>query len=221
LLGAAIGTKVLADVPFIVGLDHFLGPGLGEETVDYLREMGAACATYGAVGLCHVEGITPEAVDRGAALLLADHSTYVIDDQELQDQLASYPVVWPDEEAGPEKCLIGCPHLSLRQLRWWADSIHEALHEAKQNRLAVQTVVFAAPQVLERFKGEVEAYERLKRAGVRLSVGCAETLFEGDVSAGAAIITNSNKLRAYSAARFFPDEELVEILVSGEMRPES
>jgi len=71
---------------------------------------------------------------------------------------------------------------------------------------------------LQKFKADVEAYERLKRAGVRLSVGCAETLFEGDVSAGEAIITNSNKLRGYAAARFFPDEELVDILVSGEIR---
>ncbi|NIN66918.1 MAG: DUF521 domain-containing protein, partial [Anaerolineae bacterium] len=127
LLGAAIGMKVLEDVPFIVGLDSFLGPGLCEETVDYLREMGAACATYGAVGLFHVKGITPEAVDQGTELLLADHATFVVDDQELQDLLASYPVLWPGKESRPEKCLIGCPHLSLRQLRWWADKIPKAL----------------------------------------------------------------------------------------------
>ena len=93
LLGAAIGRKVLADVPFIVGLDRFLGSGLSEETLDYLHEMGAACATYGAVGLYHAENITPEAVDQGTELLVPDHTTYVIDDQELQDLLSSYPVL--------------------------------------------------------------------------------------------------------------------------------
>jgi predicted aconitase len=217
LLGAAIGMKVLEDVPFIVGLDSFLGPGSGEETVDYLREMGAACATYGAVGLFHVQGITPEAVDQATDLLVADHATYIIDDQELQGLMASYPVMWAEKQARPEKCLIGCPHLSLRQLRWWANRIQEALHPRNQKRLAVRTIIFAAPQVLQKFKADVEAYERLKRAGVRLSVGCAETLFEGDVSAGEAIITNSYKLRGYTAARFFPDEELVDILVSGEI----
>ena len=36
LLGAAIGLKVLEDVPFIVGLDCLLGSGLSEETLDYL-----------------------------------------------------------------------------------------------------------------------------------------------------------------------------------------
>jgi predicted aconitase len=221
LLGAAIGTKVMEDVPLIVGLDRFVDSRLSEETLDYLREMGAACATYGAVGLYHVENMTPEAVDWGTDLLVPDHATYIIDDQELQALRASYPVMWADGEARPERCLIGCPHLSLRQLRWWANTIHEALQDGKQNRLAVQTIIFAAPQVLQKFKGDIEAYERLRRAGVSFSAACAETLFEGDVSAGTAIITNSNKLRAYSAARFFPDEELVKILVSGEVRRES
>jgi predicted aconitase len=238
LLGAAIGRKVLEDVPFIVGLDRFLSSGLSEETLrrslprakprgsgqaqggllDYLQEMGAACATYGAVGLYHVENITPEAVDQGTDLLVPDHATYVIDDQELQDLMVSYPVMWADKEAKPQKCYIGCPHLSLRQLYWWTDKIHGALLARSQSQLAVETIICAAPQVLRKFKADAKAHERLKRAGVRLSVTCAETLFEGGVSAGEAVITNSNKLRAYSTARFFPDEELIEILVSGEIK---
>jgi hypothetical protein len=74
---------------------------------------------------------------------------------------------------------------------------------------------------LQRFKADVEAYERLKRAGVKLSATCVETLFENELSAGEAIITNSNKLRAYTTARFFPDKELVEILVTGETKGRS
>ena len=217
LLGGAIGMKVLEDVPFIVGLDRFLGPRLSEETLDYLQEMGAACATYGAVGLYHVEKITPEAVDRGTDLLAPDHATYVIDDQVLKDLMPSYPVMWADKEAKPEKCFLGCPHLSLRQLYWWTNKIHNALQAKGQRQLAVETIICAAPQVLRKFKADVEAYERLRRAGVRLSATCVETLFENELSAGEAILTNSNKLRAYTTARFFPDEELVEILVSGEI----
>jgi predicted aconitase len=221
MLGAAIGMRVLEDVPFIVGLDSFLGAGLGEETVDYLREMGAACATYGAVGLFHVRGITPEVVDQGTELLLADHATLVIDDQELQDLLASYPLLWPDKGARPERCFIGCPHLSLRQLYWWTNEIHNTLQARGQRQLAVQTIVCAAPQVLQKFKADAKAYQRLERAGVKLSATCVETLFEHVLGPKDAILTNSNKLRVYSTARFFPDEELIEILVSGEMIGES
>ena len=217
LLGAAIGTKVLADVPFIIGLDRFLGPSLSKVTRDYLHEMGAACATAGAVGLYHVENITPEAVDYGAGLLASNHKAYIIDDEELRGLLASYPVLWKDKDAKPEKCYLGCPHLSLQQLNWWANKIHHSLQKKGRSQLPVKTTICAAPQVLEKFKTDGEAYEMLASAGVKFSVGCPMQLFDNDLSAEEAIITNSNKLRAYTSARFFPDEELVEILVSGEI----
>jgi hypothetical protein len=38
-------------------------------------------------------------------------------------------------------------------------------------------------------------------------------LFDNDPSAGEAIITNSNKLRAYTTARYLPDEALLGIMV--------
>jgi predicted aconitase len=206
LLGAAIGRKVLADVPFIVGLDRFLGSGLNIETRDYLHEMGAACATAGAVGLFHVENITPEAIDYGADLLAPNCQTYTIDERELQDILDSYPVMWGDKNARPEKCVIGCPRLSRQQLHWWANEIYSALQARNQSELAVKTTICAAPQVLQEFKSDAKACEKLERAGVKLSVGCPMQLFDNDLSAGEAIVTNSNKLRAYTTARFFPDE---------------
>jgi len=88
LLGAVIGKKVLADVSFIVGLDRFLGKELNLETRDYLHEMGAACATAGAVGLFHVENITPEAIDFGRGLLVSNHETYSINERQLQNLLS-------------------------------------------------------------------------------------------------------------------------------------
>ena len=225
LLGAAIGMKVLADVPFIVGLDCSLGSGLNVETRDYLHELGAACATAGAVGLFHAENITPEAIDYGRDLLVPNYRTHFVDDQQLQDFLASYPVMWTDKGATPDKCFIGCPHLSLQQLYWWTEKIHSTLQAKEpalslskgQGQLAVKTTICAAPQVLRKFKSDTKAREKLESAGVKLSVGCPMQLFDNDLSAGEAIVTNSNKLRAYTAARFLPDEELVEILVSGEI----
>ncbi len=86
-----------------------------------------------------------------------------------------------------------------------------------RRRLSVKTTLCAAPQVLREFESDAEACEKLKDAGVKLSAGCPMQLFDNDLSAGEAIVTNSNKLRAYTAARFFPDEELVEILVSGKI----
>jgi predicted aconitase len=217
LLGAVIGEKVVEEVPFITGLDRFLGEGLGEKSRDYLHEMGAACATYGAVGLYHVENITPEAVDQGRSILKDGFKTFVIDDPILRELRESYPVLWLDKEAKPEKCLIGCPHLSLNQLNWWAEKIQRTLEERNQSRLAVETVLFAAPQVLQKFTSDHERKKRLKESGILLSTACAETLYEGQVCSGDTVVTNSNKLRAYTTARFFPDEVLLEIMVGGEI----
>ena len=66
LLGSAVGMKVMEDVPYIVGLDKWLGT-LDDDARTYLKDFGAATASNGAVGLYHVEGITPEAVQQEKA----------------------------------------------------------------------------------------------------------------------------------------------------------
>ena len=73
LLGSAIGQRVVEEVPYITGLDRFLGPAGDERTVSYLKDMGAAAASNGAVGLYHVENVTPEAVAMGRDLLADGH----------------------------------------------------------------------------------------------------------------------------------------------------
>jgi hypothetical protein len=217
LLGAAIGRRVLADVPLVTGLGRFLSADLEAPTRDYLNEMGTACATAGAVGLFHVEGITPEAVEQGADVLAAEHRTYVIDDHVLAALNASYPVLWRDPEARPEKCYLGCPHISAAQIEWWARSLSAALRAQGQARIRVPTTLCAAPQTLAWLRADGSALRDLEAAGVRLSAGCPMQLFDNDLAAGSAIITNSTKLRTYTNARFFPDRRIVEILVGGEI----
>jgi predicted aconitase len=217
LLGAMIGQKVVSDVPYIIGLENFLGKGINDVTRDYLQEMGTACATYGAVGLYHVEQITPEAVTQGRGLLVSNYTRFVIGDEDIQSHFHAYPLMWTDDSAKPETCYIGCPHLSYRQMNWWSDKIDQTLKERNQDELAVKTVIFAAPQVIEKFKLDEEKYQHLLSAGVNVSPSCCETIFETRLCNGKPILTNSNKLRAYTSARFFPDEELVEIIVNGEI----
>ena len=61
LLGSAIGMKVMEDVPYVFGLDKWLGTELDEATCSYLKDFGAATASNGAVGLYHIVNLTPEA----------------------------------------------------------------------------------------------------------------------------------------------------------------
>jgi len=215
LLGAAIGIKVLEDVPFITGLDRFLSPALEPSTIDFLKEMGAACAAIGAVGLYHVENVTPEAVDQGKNLLRPDYRTYTIDDQTLEALFASYPVMWEDPQARPRKCMVGCPHLSLHELHGWTARICDALQAAGRDRVAVETILCAAPQIIQKFKEDEKAYGRLKRSGVKLTDTCPEAYMNNRLCAREAVVTNSNKFRAFTTARMYLDHDLIQIIVGG------
>ena len=68
MIGSAIGLKVMEDVSYITGMDRFI-KGVDDQSSGYLKDLGAATASNGAVGLYHMEGVTPEAVDKGRALL--------------------------------------------------------------------------------------------------------------------------------------------------------
>ena len=221
LLGAAIGMKVLEDVPYITGLERFLGTEINDAVRDFLKEMGAACAAIGAVGLYHIENITPEAVERGDSLLRPDYRNYYIGDNELKNLMDSYPVMWVDKSAKPKKCLIGCPHLSLRELEWWDTHIRNALEAHQKKKVAVDTVLCAAPQVLDKFKADTERYTNLKNAGIRLSGTCIEAYMNDQLCSREPVITNSNKFRTFTPARMFLDEDLLKIIVTGEIREEN
>ncbi len=70
ILGSAIGMKVTEDVPYVFGLDRFLGEELNEETCAYLKDFGAATASNGAVGLYHIVPRDVEKQGRKARALL-------------------------------------------------------------------------------------------------------------------------------------------------------
>ena len=69
LLGSAIGMKVMEDVPFITGMNEWRGTELTDEVCAYLKDFGAATASNGAVGLYHIENLTPEAKALGAGMV--------------------------------------------------------------------------------------------------------------------------------------------------------
>lgn len=73
---------------------------MDEGTKAYLKDFGAATASNGAVGLYHVEGITPEAIQQGRELLVEEPNVYIIDDAELKRVYDSYPVIWKKKEPG-------------------------------------------------------------------------------------------------------------------------
>ena len=214
VLGSAIGLKVMEDVPYIKGLDKWLGSELTGDVCAYLKDMGAATASNGAVGLYHVENLTPEAKKQGESLLAENVKTYVIDDAELERVQASYPVIWKDPAATPKLCFIGCPHLSLAQLYSWTADLTAALAAEGRSKVAIPTVMTAAPAVAKAFRATPE-YKQLEATGVVLSSICPLMYMNNPLCGKMPVITCSNKLRTYTTARYYKEDEILRYISKG------
>ena len=211
ILGSAIGMKVMEKVPYVVGLDKFLGTELNDDTISYLKDFGAATASNGAVGLYHIDNLTPEAKKFGKKLWRENAIRYVIDDAELERVYKSYPVMWKKEDAKPSLCFIGCPHLSFNQLKNWTEKIGENLKESGRKKVKVRTIMTCAPDVAEKFK-RTDDYKKLIGYGIKLSSICPLMYTNNPLAGSKPIITNSNKLRTYSKARYYKDDDIVKII---------
>ena len=214
LLGSAIGMKVMEDVPYIVGLDKWLGNELDDSACTYLKDFGAATASNGAVGLYHIENLTPEAVEQGTALIAEGAREYIIDDAELERVKKDYPVIWKNPDAAPKLCFMGCPHMSLQQLKDWTDRVEAGLKEAGNSKVVIPTVFTAAPKVLEEF-GKTEYAARLKATGVITSYICPLMYMNNPLCKTMPVITSSNKLRTYTSARYYTDDEILTAITKG------
>jgi predicted aconitase len=214
LLGSAIGMKVMEDVPYVVGLDKWIGNELNDIASAYLKDFGAATASNGAVGLYHIENLTPEAVELGEALIAEGAKEYIIDDAELARVQANYPVIWKNPDASPKLCFVGCPHLSLEQLKTWTENIEDELKKNGKKKVVIKTVFTAAPGVLEAFE-KTEYAARLKATGVITSYICPLMYMNNPLCKKMPVITSSNKLRTYTSARYYTDAEILKTITGG------
>ena len=214
LLGSAIGMKVMEDVPFVTGMEKWLGTELNDENKAYLKDFGAATASNGAVGLYHIENLTPEAKELGASLVAPGAKVYVIDDAELERVKNNYPVVWKDKNAAPKLCFVGCPHLSMQQLIDWTVNVEEALKAAGNQKVLIPTVFTTAPGVKKEFD-KTEYAARLKATGVILSCICPLMYMNNPLCGKMPVITCSNKLRTYTSSRFYSEDEILAKITKG------
>ena len=214
LLGSAIGMKVMEEVPYIVGLDKWLGTELTDAACTYLKDMGAATASNGAVGLYHVANLTPEAAEQGESLIVPGAKVYEIDDAELQRVYDSYPIVWKNKDLRPKLCFMGCPHMSLQQLMDWTGKVEAALKAAGNARVVIPTVFTAAPGVLKEFEKTPYA-PCLKATGVITSSICPLMYMNNPLAGKMPVITSSNKLRTYTTARYYTDDEILRQITEG------
>ena len=215
ILGSAIGRKVREKVPYVIGLDQWLKDLPDEDTIAYLKDFGAATASNGAVGLYHIDKITPEAKELGQSLLKDNVKEYVIDDAEIERVYKSYPIRWKKKDAKPHKCFIGCPHLTKKQLIDWTRNIEKGLKESGKKKLVVDTVLTTSPHVLDAFK-QTEYYNRLMATGAHVSIICPLRYADNPLCHARPRITNSNKLRTYTFAQYEKDEKILNLITGKE-----
>ena len=215
ILGSAIGMKVMEDVPYVIGLDKFLGHELNDETKAYLKDFGAASASNGAIGLYHIDKLTPEAKELGEKLITKNAKTYVIDDEEIERVYKSYPIMWKKPNKRGNLVFIGCPHLTYSQLVNWTKKIENGLNDASKKKVNRRVIMTCAPDVKEKFM-KSEYYPKLISFGVKLSSICPLMYTNNPITHSKRIMTNSNKLRTYSMARYYKDDDLLALITKGE-----
>ena len=126
----------------------------------------------------------------------------------------SYPVIWKNREATPKLCFMGCPHMSLHQLIDWTERVEQGLKAAGNKKVVIPTVFTAAPAVIEKFNATPYA-TRLKETGVIVSYICPLMYMNNPLSGKIPVITSSNKLRTYTSARYYTDDEILAQITKG------
>ena len=160
------------------------------------------------------DGYLFEAKQQGKDLILPGAKEYVIDDAELRRVKENYPLVWKNPDAKPKLCFVGCPHLSLQQLKGWTDALEEGLKAAGRKKLAVPTVFTTAPGVKKAFEATGYA-ARFAATGAILSCICPLMYMNNPLCGPMPVITCSNKLRTYTTARYYTEAEILDIITKG------
>jgi predicted aconitase len=185
-----------------------------------LKKMGSATASSGAVGLYHVENLTPDAKQKGRKLLKEGYQTYVFDDKEQARVLATYPTDFPDRPKDPTVAIIGCPHHTYKEILDWGTWVTEAMEKQGLKKPAIPTRLLCANVVRDRLvKEHPLLVGKMTAADMRFSNMCSLSYvgmkgFSEDMFA----VTNSAKTRNYYGfVQYLKDEPLIETILTGKI----
>jgi predicted aconitase len=92
----------------------------------------------------------------------------------------------------------------MQQLEKWTEKVRKILEKEGRKKLKVRSVFCAAPDVVARFKKNPTAHRALLETGAKLTSICPLMYMNNPICSKKAVVTNSNKLRTYTTARFYP-----------------
>ena len=127
--------------------------------------------------------------------------------------------LWPEKDGDPTAAFIGCPHNTYYELVKYGRLVTEALDKAGKEEAAIPVYMFCANKVRDRLiEEEAELASKMKRADMHATNMCSVS-YAGMKGFSEKVrgVTNSAKTRNYSTIRYFPDEILVKIIVTGKV----
>jgi predicted aconitase len=187
----------------------------------HLKKMGSATASSGAVGLYHVENLTPDAKEKGRnKLMKKGYQTYVYDDAEQARVLSTFPVEWEGRPKDPTIALIGCPHNTYKELLDWGTKVTEAVEKRGLKTPAIPTRLFCSNVVRDHLvKDHPVLIGKMTEANVRFTNMCVVS-YVGmkDFSERTFGVTNSPKTRNYyPSTRYLKDDAILEVILTGKI----
>ena len=94
------------------------------------------------------------------------------------------------------------------------EKVEAGLKENGRKKVAIPTVFTTAPAVRKAFEAS-EYAPRLKATGVVLSSICPLMYMNNPLAGKMPVITSSNKLRTYTTARYYTDDEILVQITKG------
>ena len=184
-LGFLVGKLTADKIPVITGVPA--------ATPDQLKNLGAAAASSGAVGLFHMVGITPEAKTLEAAFQGGQPEIqYTISQKEIDRTMQELNQT-AEESSKLDVVVFGCPHFSLQEF----ERLNSLLAELPALvKFATRVVVEICPTYYLQLKNK-GGLTRFERAGGEFLVGSC--LFHTPIltEPGLKIMTNSGKFAYY------------------------
>jgi len=104
--------------------------------------------------------------------------------------------------------------MSMQQLINWTVRVEEGLKAAGNTKVLIPTVFTTAPAVQKEFQ-KTEYAKRLAATGVILSYICPLMYMNNPLAGKMPVITCSNKLRTYTTARFYTEDEILIKITKG------
>lgn len=201
-LGILIGSQVRSGVPYLR-----VAAGLPCHTD--LKTLGAAMAASGAVGLYHLEGITPEA--RAGAIRTSGLRAISVDSLRPGYHLLD------GSAAEVDLVSIGCPHASLAEMAAIADTLDG-------RTLRAQLWVTTARPIRDRAV-DAGLVSRIEASGGRVVADTCLVVAPVAALGFRSLATNSAKMAFYGpshsglSVRFGPLERCIEAAITGRWHP--